>query len=114
MAIASRPTLTDPIIEGIPLTLTCTVDTDAVQLVDSDWQLFDLEVALFRDNSEVVTFGNSSTTNLTYVHQIASFNLNDSGNYTCKATARAHPSSVFINDSNASSRVLNVTTGIIL
>ena len=109
VAIASDPTLTDPIIEGTPLSLTCTVEMDAVQLVDSDWQLFDLQIALFRDDSEVITIGNS--TNLTYAHQIASFNLNDSGNYTCKATARAHPSSVFINDSNASSHILNVTTG---
>ena len=111
VAIASDPTLTNPIIEGTPLSLTCTVKMDAVQLVDSDWQHFDLQIVLFRDDSEVVTksFGNS--TNLTYAHQIASFNLNDSGNYTCKAAARAHPSSVFINDSNTSSNVLKVTTG---
>ena len=109
MAIASDPTLTDSIIEGTPLSLTCTVKMDTVQLVDSDWQLFDLKVALFRDDSEVAIFGNG--TNLTYAHQIASFNLNDSGNYTCEATARAHLSSVFINNSNVSSCVLTVTTG---
>jgi hypothetical protein len=111
VTIASDSTLTDPIIEGTPLSLICTVETDAVQLVASDWELFDLEVTLFRDGSKVITFGNS--TDLAYTHHIASFNLNDhnSGNYSCVATARPRSPSAFINSSNVSSCVLKVTTG---
>jgi hypothetical protein len=101
--------LTDPIIEGTPLSLTCTVETDTVQLVASDWVLFDLEVTLFRDGSEVNTFVNS--TNLTYTHRITSFILNDSGNYSCVATARPRSPFAFINGSIVSSGVLKVTTG---
>jgi hypothetical protein len=85
------------------------MEMDTMQLVASDWELFHLKVTLFRDGSEVITFGNS--TKLAYTHQIASFILNDSGNYSCAATARPHLSSVFINDSSASSSDLKVTTG---
>lgn len=108
MAITSDPMLTGPITEGTSISLTCIVEMGTLQLVESDWQLFDLEVTLSRDDSEVI-FINS--TNLAYIHQIVSFNRNDSGNYSCTTTARPQPSSVFINGSNAVSDVLKVTTG---
>ncbi len=110
MTITSDSMLSDPIIEGTPLSLTCTVETDAVQLVASDWVLFDLEVTLSRDGSEVNTFVNS--TNLAYTHRITSFNRNDSGNYSCAATARPHSPFALISGSNVSSGVpIKVTTG---
>lgn len=108
MAITSDPTLTGPITEGTSISLTCTMEMGALQLVESDWRLFDLEVSLSRDDSEI-TFINSTT--LPYTHWIVSFNRSDSGNYSCTATARPQPSSVFINGSDAVSDVLKVTTG---
>ena len=82
-------------------------------LVESDLQLFDLEVILSRDESPVVNLSEAAIngTTSTYTHQIVSFNWNKSGNYRCATTARPHPSSVLINGSNALSDMLRVTTG---
>ena len=104
--------LPSPIIEGASVTLTCIVEMDA--LVELDLQLFNLEVTLSRDEYTVVNLSEAAIygTTSTYTHQIVSFNRNNSGNYSCTATARPHPSSVFINGSDVSrSGVLRVTTG---
>ena len=108
MVITSDPMLAGPIIEGTSISLFCTVEMGAL-LVASDWQLFYLEVTFFRDDSKIITFVNSTT--LTYTHQIISFSRDDSGNYSCTAIARPHPSSGFINSSNSVSDILKVTTG---
>ena len=110
VAIVSDPMLTGPITEGMPVTITCVVEMDA--LVESDLQLFTLEVTLSRDEtalnlSDVAKNGTTST----YIHQIVSFNATNSGNYSCTATASPHPPSVFINASEAMSDVLRLTTG---
>ena len=106
-------TLPNPIIEGASVILTCIVGMG--ELVESDLKLINLEVTLYRNGSIPMNLSqaaiNGTTSTYAYAHQIVSFNRDDSGNYSCEATARPHPSSVFINDSNASSGVLNVTTG---
>lgn len=108
VVITSDPMLAGPIIEGTSISLICTVEMGAL-LVASDWQLFDLEVTFFRDDSKIITFVNSTT--LAYTHQIISFSGDDSGNYSCTAIARPHSSSGFINGSNSVSNILKVTTG---
>ena len=101
-----------PIIEGVSVTLTCIVEMNA--LVESDLRLFDLEVTLSRGESPVVNLSEPAIngTTSTYTHRIVSFNRNKSGNYRCATTARPHPSSIFINGSDALSLsgVLRVTT----
>ena len=109
MTIASVPMLTGPVIEGTSISLMCTVEMGTAPLEGSDWQLFDLNVTLSRDDSEVTSINLSTT--LTYNHSIVSFNRSDSGNYSCTATARPRLSSDFINGSVAVSDVLKVSTG---
>lgn len=110
-------TLPSPIIEGASVNLTCIVEM--AELVESDLDLFDLEVILYRNESIPLDLSISDheaeingTALIHYTHHIVSFNLNDSGNYSCVATARPRlPFVRFINDTNVSSGVLNVTTG---
>ena len=103
----------NPVIEGASVNLTCIVEMS--ELVESDLELIKLEVTLYRNGSIPMNLSQPAINGTTsaYTHQIVSFNRNDSGNYSCVATARAHPSSIFINDNklNTSSNVLKVTTG---
>ena len=106
VTLVSDPT--GPITEGTSVNLTCTVELGA--LVESDLQLFNLEITLSRDETTSDSTTLNSTT-LNYTHKIATFDRTDSGNYSCTATARPHPSSVYINTSGTSSHVIRVTTG---
>ena len=99
--------LPSPITEGASVTLTCMVEMGA--LVESDLQLFNLEVTLFRDEVPLEMKKNGTTLN--YTHQIVSFTRTDSGNYSCNATARPHSSSIFVNSSDFQSDELKVTMG---
>ena len=107
VTLVSDPT--GPITEGTSVNLTCTVELGA--LVESDLQLFNLEVTLSRDDSKISETVILNGTTLNYTHKIVAFSRNDSGNYSCTAIATPHPSSVFINASHILSDVVRVTTG---
>lgn len=113
MEVTITSDLSNPITEGAFVTITCIVKMGA--LVESDLQLLNVRVNMsIRDMSATMDLSESvliNGTTLTYTMAYVSFNRNDSGNYRCTATARPHPSSVFINSSDASSDVLRITTG---
>lgn len=51
-------------------------------------------------------------TNFTFTAQLNSFGMNDSGNYTCNATIRPHPASIYLTGmSTMLSDTARITTG---
>ena len=82
-------------------------------MMNLNLSLFMVEVNLTKDETRLPgTLTNATVTNVTtYNHKttIGSFEMNETGNYTCTAAVRSR--SCFLIDSDMKSSLLTVTTG---
>ena len=101
-----------PNINGGGVTLTCTVNIYQ-EILDSEIFLLVVDAQLSRpDGTPLALTGPTVTgTTFTYTAQLNSFGRNDSGNYTCTATVRPQPPSVYLNGTGELSSATRVTTG---
>lgn len=66
-------------------------------IVASDVSLLMMDTQLFRDGTPLALIGPAVTgTPFTYTTKLNSFGRSDSGNYTCTATVRPQPTSIWI------------------
>ena len=81
--------------------------------IEPSISLLMVDIQLFKDENPLNSTGSvvANATIYTYRTQIISFQLNDTGNYSCTATIRSR--SQFIIDSDNQSYTLQVTTGIV-
>ena len=80
--------------------------------MESDLSLLMVDAQLSRDGTPLTLTGPTMAgTTFTYTIQFDSFRRNDSGNYTCTATARPQPASSYINANSTTSCTVRVTTG---
>ena len=109
--IISHPV--SPIVEGTCVTLTCTVELGP-SVVESDLSVLMVDAQLSRDGTPLNLTGPTvAGTTFTYTIQLNSFGRNDSGNYTCTATARSQSPLPYISSSGttSSSSMVRVITG---
>ena len=84
------------VIIGSDVTLTCTVELHSTVL-GSEIFLLTVDAQLSRDGIPLTLAGPIVTgTTFTYTIQLNSFGRSDSGNYTCTATIRPHPTSTYL------------------
>ena len=78
----------------------------------SEVSLLMVDAQLLRDGT-MLNLSNPkiSGTTFTFTAIVNSFGRSDSGNYTCTATIRPRPSSVYLNGTGELSSVTRVTTG---
>ena len=101
-----------PNINGDGVTLTCTVNMRQ-EILDSEIFLLVVDAWLSQPNGTplALTGPRVTGTTFTYTAQLNSFGRSDSGNYTCTATVRPQPSSVYLNGTGELSSTTRVTTG---
>ena len=81
-------------------------------VMESEVSLLMVDAQLSRDGT-MLNLSNPeiSGTTFTYTAIVNSFGRSDSGNYTCMATIRPQPSSVYLNGTGELSNATQVTTG---
>ena len=108
------------VLNGADVTINCTVEFGQ-GVMESELSLLMMDVQLSRMGTDMRNLSDSnptiSGTMLTYSTVVNSFHRNDSGNYSCVATIRPHPtlaqpSSFYLNGTGKSvSNQTQITTG---
>ena len=85
------------ICNGSDVTLTCSVQMNQYVLA-SELSLLIVNAQLIRPDGAILDLSNPKIvgTSIIYITQVISFNDSDVGNYTCTATVRPQPSSIFL------------------
>ena len=100
------------VFNGADVTVYCTVELGAA-VMESELSLLMVDVQLSRGGIIMRNLSNPTIfgTTLTYTTILNSFHRSDSGNYTCVATIRPKPLSVYLYGSGELSNHTRVTTG---
>ena len=102
----------DPNVNGDGVILICTVNMRQ-EILDSEIFLLMVDAQLSQpDGTPLALTGPTVTgTTFTYTTRLKSFGRSDSGNYTCMATIRPQPSSVYLHGTGELSNTTRITTG---
>ena len=101
----------DIVIIGSDITLTCTLVLNSA-IVVSDLSLLMVDAQLSRDRTPLTLSGRTMTGIVyTYTTQLNSFGRSDSGNYTCTATVRPQPTSVYLTGNETVSSIISIKAG---
>ena len=101
----------DIVIVGSDITLTCTLVLNSA-IVISDLPLLMVDAELSRDGNPLTLSGRTMTdTTFTYTTQLNPFGRSDSGNYTCTATVRLQPTSIYLTGNETLSSTIDIKAG---
>ena len=115
ISIMLSSSISSPILPfGSDVTLICTVLLISGPRIDVPLNV-NFELLRMDPARSPLTISVPSVSGSTYntTAMINSFTRNDSGNYTCRATARSASTNTYIRDSNTESDSVRVTTGAI-
>ena len=101
----------DIVIVGSDITLTCILVLNSA-IVISDLSLLMVDAELSRNGTPLTLSGRIMTdTTFTYTTQLNPFGRSDSGNYTCTATVRPQPTSIYLTGNETLSSTIGIKAG---